>query len=134
MTERVIRWSPLLVWGVLVLEVGWGTLLGPFDEAGRAYGANWPGDTSRTLALGTVETLVWAALVRPWSFRSSWGRALLAALLFAPWALVNLIVCMHCGRIAGGRSLWLLVVALCSGIAAVESFRRARLASEHAVA
>ena len=42
-----------------------------------------------------VESMILAAVIRPWSFRGSRGRLLVAFTLFAPWAGLCLFTLMH---------------------------------------
>jgi len=74
----------------------------------------------------TMELAVLYVILRPWSFRASWGRALLASLLFLPWTGVCGMAVMHSGGFFVLHVFWLLVVsfsliavALASGLQAL---------------
>lgn len=84
---------------------------GPFDPAGRERMANYPGDLRTFLVRGAVELLVLAGVLRVWSYRHAPGRAALALALCLPWAMLNSVMCMHCGPIGGAHAVWLLLVA-----------------------
>lgn len=87
-----------------------------FDATSYRYGMNWPGDLGRGLGNTAVEVAVLVLLLRPWSFRDSIGRLVLALVLFLPWALFNLVLGMHGGPISNAHELWLLLV--CAGLVA----------------
>jgi hypothetical protein len=87
-----------------------------FDPTANQYGMNWPGDLGGYLWNTAVEAGVLVLLLRPWSFRDSIGRLVLALLLFVPWALFSLVVGMHGGPISNAHELWLLLV--CAGLVA----------------
>jgi hypothetical protein len=124
-------WLPL-AWGVGLVLILWGRV-GPSDPAAQQYGANWPGDLRAALALLTVETLVLYAILRPWSYRASWQRSLLALLVVAPWALLSVIVTMHAGRILGLLAFWRLLLipalAITVGVSANGAWRSRRVAA-----
>ncbi len=94
---------------------------GPFDPAGRERMANYPGDLRTFLVRGAVELLVLALVLRMWSYRHAPGRAALAFALFLPWAMLNSVMCMHCGSIGGAHAVWLLLVAAGLFVAAIVS-------------
>ena len=87
-----------------------------FDATSYQYGMNWPGDLREDLWDTAVEAAVLVLLLRPWSFRDSIGRLVLALVLFLPWTLFNLLVGMHSGPIGNAHELWLLLV--CAGLVA----------------
>jgi hypothetical protein len=98
-----------LAWAVDLLLILWGRD-DRFDPLGQQFGANWPGDFRAAFGLLSLETLVLYAVVRPWSYRASWGRSVLALLLVIPWAILSFIVTMHSGRILGLLVLWRLLL------------------------
>jgi hypothetical protein len=56
------------------------------------------------------EVAVLYLVLRPWSYRRSWGRALLALVLCAPPLLLALLVLIHSGGIMAWHAMWLLAV------------------------
>lgn len=109
---RTVRRAPvlwmLLAAAVLAALLAHAHLTGDVDPTREQYGANFPGDLAHSVKLGAVEWLVLTALLRPWSYRRAPGRTLLALVLWTPWALFALVVCMHCGPIGGALALWRL--------------------------
>jgi hypothetical protein len=92
------------------------------------YGTTYMGELADILGLTAVEVLVSAAILRPWSYRQSWGRALTAAAVLAPWLLVRVAVGMHAGPTTRAHTRWLLlfliglvIAAIVSGTAAVRA-------------
>ena len=132
--RRMGFWSPVLLLLLLLLQTGWGVAIGRFDPSASTYGANWPGDTRSNLLWGLAETMVWMAIIRPWSYRHAWARAAVASLLFLGWGVLKILVCMHCGPIQGGRGLWLLLIGMGTGVLAIVSLSMRRSASREAVA
>jgi hypothetical protein len=103
------------------------------DPERREYGQNWPGDLSTELWFGVAELLVLFLILRPWSYRRSWGRALLALVVFIPWTLFAAMLGMHAGSINGAHLVWragvvlvLLVLAAISGYEAARARRAGR--------
>jgi hypothetical protein len=92
-----------------------------FDPSASAFGTNWPGDVAHVALFGAVEVAVLIAIMRPWSYRRSWGRAALAAILFAAYGLFTLLVGMHAGSILGIHALWLLALGVSMAITAFVS-------------
>src|SRR5688500_16406430 len=84
---------------VALLVSAW--MRGPFDPAGSERMANYPGDLRHFLVWGAVELLVLALVLRVWSYRHTPGRAVLALVLWLPWAALSSVLCMHCGPIGG---------------------------------
>ncbi len=92
------------------------------------YGKTYMGELADILGLTAVEILVSAAILRPWSYRRSWGRSLTAAAVLAPWIVVRMAVGMHAGPTTRAHTLWLLLfligligTAIVSGTAAVRA-------------
>jgi hypothetical protein len=99
------------------------------DPGRRGYGQNWPGDLSNAMWLGAFEVLGLLVVLRPWSYRRSWGRALVALALFVPWTLVAAMLGMHAGSINGAHLLWragIVLVLLCLTIISGYEATRAR--------
>jgi len=100
------------------------------------YGTTYAGELIHILGWTAVEVLVSAAILRPWSYRRSWGRALAAAVISAPWLLGRAGVGMHDGPTTHAHTLWLLLfliglvsTAIVSGTAAVRARGRSSLAA-----
>jgi len=115
MTLRALRRDPYVV-----------------DPRRQGYGQNWPGDLSSEIGMGVWELLALMLVLRPWSYRHSWGRALVALVLFFGWTMVTAILGMHAGSINGAHLVWragvvlvLLVLAAISGYEAVRARRSA---------
>jgi hypothetical protein len=102
-------WLPA-TWIAGAALLWWARQSGPFDPAGRQYGANWPGDLSGTMLWQTIETLFLYLLIRPWSYSASWGRAGIALLLFAGWTALGSLTSIHSGRIITWHWGWLVLV------------------------
>ena len=56
-----------------------------------------PGELARILTVAAGEIIVLLAILRPWSYRRSWGRALLAFAVLSPWLLLWGAVGLHAG-------------------------------------
>ena len=56
------------------------------------------------------------AILRPWSYDRSWGRALVAWILLAPWNALSMIMSMHQGGIIVLHWMWLCLLLLGIGI------------------
>jgi hypothetical protein len=97
-----------------------------FDPSATQYDKNWPGDLQRTLIQAAIGTVVLALILRPWSFRDSAGRMVLALALFAPWTAFNLLTSVHVGEIIGAHLFWLVAVnaSLVYGLVKVVAARR----------
>ena len=52
-----------------------------FDPARQQYGANFPGDLALAFGFVTVLSIVLWFVIRPSSYRASWGRAVVAAVV-----------------------------------------------------
>jgi hypothetical protein len=97
-----------------------------FDPSATDAGKNWPGDLQATLIQAAIGTVVLALILRPWSFRDSADRLVLALALFAPWTAFNLLTLTHVGEIVGAHLFWLLAVCvgLVYGLVKVAAARR----------
>ncbi|MBA2340056.1 MAG: hypothetical protein H0V88_06655 [Pyrinomonadaceae bacterium] len=90
------------------------------------------------LVISLVEVAVLYLVLRPWNYQRSLARPLLALLLFAPWALLNMMLSMHAQTIMLQHSFWLffivcpllIILFLVSSIAAIVNRRRAANESE----
>ena len=69
---------------LLVLATGLSTPVPAIDahRPGMAY----PGEMPALALLLAIDAALLLAVVRPWSYRHSWGRALVALVLWTPWA------------------------------------------------
>jgi hypothetical protein len=76
------------------------------------YSHNFPGDFRRNAIQLLIEAVIALLLIRPWSYQRSSGRVLIAAALFAPWVLLNLMFLIHSGGIMVLHTVWLLIVWL----------------------
>ena len=82
----------------------------PSLEGTARYGHNHQGALWQTLLLTVVELAVLYAILRPWSYRRSWGRAVAALALFLPMAAFSTLMTMHAGGIVSLHLLWLVAV------------------------
>lgn len=98
-----------------------GHFAGEYDATAGSYGMNHPGDLPHFLRMGALELLVLTALLRPWSYRHAWGRALLALVIWIPWALFAAIACMHCGPIGGALMGWRFGVVIALSVTLIVS-------------
>ena len=53
-----------------------------------------------------------SAILRPWTYRRNWGRALGALALLVPWTGLSIVMTMHAGGIVALHALWLMLVAV----------------------
>jgi hypothetical protein len=97
-----------------------------FDATASQLGMNWPGDLLRALGGSAIETALLALILRPWSFRDSIGRLVLALVLFAPWTAFVMLKVGRGGSVIGAHWFWLLMVCfgLVYGIVKVAVARR----------
>ncbi|MGL4768163.1 MAG: hypothetical protein ACRCV6_08830 [Formosimonas sp.] len=115
MNEKVKRFLQnygLLVFGVLFIGMMWRDHLNdPVDltrMGTKGYGHNGAFEFQTTAFAVVVELLVAYAVLRPWSYQQSWGRALSALIMLVPWLMLNLVLLMHAGGIAALHVMWLL--------------------------
>jgi hypothetical protein len=73
---------------------------------------------------GLIEIALLYAILRPWSYHRNWGRALVAALIFAPWTCLVLIIPIP--GVMTAHKLWLLAVTVGLLITRNLSFSAAR--------
>ncbi len=72
----------------------------------RAYFHNQRGALAQGLTLSAVELVVILAIVRPWSYRRSWGRSAGALAALLPWAALCAVPLLHAGGVAVIHFLW----------------------------
>src|SRR5688572_6692398 len=87
----------------------------PYDptlEGTDRYGHNHEGALVDGLGITLVELAVLLAILRPWSYERSWGRAMVAVALLLPWTALSMFLTMHQGGIFVLHWLWLVVVVL----------------------
>ena len=96
-----------------------------------AYGHNHEGALLQVLPVTLIELGVVMLILRPWSYRRSWGRSVAALVVFLPWTLLSAAILMHQGGVVVLHAMWLasLVVVLVacvawSGVAALRARRR----------
>jgi hypothetical protein len=105
------NWMLPFAAAVLALAAWYGWATGEMDPAVHLPMANFPADLAHVAEEGGWEMLLLYAVLRPWSYRRSWGRAGLAALLLLPWVLFNLLF-LHQGPAMGMHTLWLLAMEI----------------------
>ena len=76
------------------------------------YWHNFPGDLRQNAIELLLEAAIALILIRPWSYNRNPGRAVVAAVLFAPWLLLNVAFIIHSGGIMVLHTLWLLALCL----------------------
>lgn len=91
----------------------------PSPRGGESYGYNHPGVFWTALLLSVAELLVLLAVLRPWSYRDSWGRSLVALILLTPWTFLNFVATMHAGGVLNLHVLWLLGAWLAMPVATI---------------
>ena len=91
-----------------------------FYSANHTFG-HYAGPVSRTLPLAyglpriTLELLVLYAIVRPPSFRRSWGRPLAGLVIFVPWlwySASDVLSRMHGPQWEATHIAWLILIAM----------------------
>ena len=124
--------APLLGWWIFIACSMWRSMRSDPGATGLAGDLpnlhNRPGDLSLYLGLTIAELLVLLLILRPATYRRSWGRALAASALLTPWTLLFLALLIHSGGIMALHFLWLagllvglLALTVVSSIAAVRS-------------
>ncbi len=117
---------------LLALLIIHGQRIGGFDPTRRLYGVNWPGDLAAAVWRGALWLGLLVLLVRPWSYRRSWGRALAAFLFFGAAGVLLLMAGMHAGPTLHAPALWMLLVApgclIAAAVSAWLGLRRPRAA------
>ena len=106
----------------------------PALKGTESYGHNQAGALGRGVLYATVDLVVLCLVLRPWSYDRSWRRAALALLLFAPWALLNVITLMHAGGVWATHVMSVLAIwlglALLLTVSGVATFVRWRYTRE----
>jgi peptidoglycan/LPS O-acetylase OafA/YrhL len=94
---------------------------------------NRPGDLAHNLCLTAGELLMAVALLRPWSYDRSWGRAIATVALFLPWTFLNVAFLIHSGGIMATHAVFLVVVLLSAvvltAVSGIAAARRRRTTS-----
>ena len=125
-TTYVTSLLAALASGIAALLIG--SYTGPFDPTGSQYGANWPGDFTHALQSLLVHLGILAAVIAPiprrWS--ATGVRFAVAAAVFVPIGLVQLMIGHHAGSIIGWHHLWIVGV----GVAAAAGAFRMRSVSQ----
>jgi hypothetical protein len=143
MTRKLTRF--LRVYGLLLLAIIVSALMvrdwirdpGPTGREGDLV--NWhnaPGDLWTFGLLLAAEVAVLYAVLRPWSYRRSWGRAVLALALCTPPLLIAIVLLIHSGGIMALHALWLMVVfallLVCTVVSALAAWRHRHRPTEAA--
>lgn len=103
------------LWLAVVVMMVRDDLRDPFNAAleGTArYGHNHEHALVEGILWTLSELVLLYAILRPWSYRRSWGRALGALALLVPWTGLSMVMTMHAGGIVALHFLWLLLVTL----------------------
>lgn len=74
------------------------------------YGHNHDGALGDGLVLTLIELAILVAILRPWSYDRSWGRALVAVILLLPWTTLSMMLSMHQGGVVVLHFAWLFLV------------------------
>lgn len=118
------------LWLAVALLMVRSALGDPFDPARvgtAAYGHNHEGALLEGLVWTFTELVIVYAILRPWSYDRSLGRALAALALLAPWTAFSLLMTMHAGGIVALHFLWLAALtAAVVGVAGINAFHRLR--------
>jgi hypothetical protein len=78
----------------------------------RHFAADSPASIARAVLVMAIETGLLYAVLRPWSYRRSAGRAFAAFGLFVLWTLLSMFGVMHASNAALLHLLWLAAVDL----------------------
>lgn len=116
-----IGWLPLLA----VLTAGAmirGWINDPYSPThDRDYGHNHEGALVQGLCMLAIEIAIAVAILRPWSYCRSWGRALSLSLLLVPWTMLATVAAMHAGSVFTTHALWLWLLTFIVGLMFVVS-------------
>jgi NhaP-type Na+/H+ or K+/H+ antiporter len=74
-----------------------------------AYGTTYRGELGFIALVTAAEVIVSVTVLRPWSYRCSWGRALLLLVLLTPWLLFWGALGLHAGPTTHIRTVWLML-------------------------
>ncbi len=101
----------------------------PFDplrHGTEAYFHNHEAALVHGLSLTLLEATAVLLILRPWSYRRSWGRSLSAVIVVLPWTAFWGMSLMHAGGIVVIHFVWLVALLAVTSIAAVWSGVAAR--------
>ena len=87
----------------------------------RAYFHNHEGALAQGLGASAIELAVLLLILRPWCYRRSWRRAVLALTVFVPWTALCALSLMHAGGVFVFHAIWLTCVVLVLAACAVWS-------------
>ncbi|MBX7081214.1 MAG: hypothetical protein K1X88_18585 [Nannocystaceae bacterium] len=107
-----------MMWVVLAILMArdwWHDPYPPAHAMQDAYGHNHEAALTKGLLISFVELVAVLAILRPWSYQRSWGRALLALALLLPWLLIWTVLTMHAGGVFVLHWLWLGALVLVVG-------------------
>lgn len=123
--RRVVRIWPLVVaWGATAVFMVMDARRDPFNptlQGTARYGHNHAGALTQGLLVTLVELVVLTAILRPWSYRQAWGRALVALAVLLPWTFASACLTMHAGGVVMVHLLWLLALVLALAALAIWS-------------
>ncbi|MFO0634632.1 MAG: hypothetical protein U0168_17450 [Nannocystaceae bacterium] len=106
-----LLWLPLLTAATAAAMVrDWYRDPGP-PTVVREHG-NHEGALLQGLVALAIEFAILYAMLRPWSYRRSWARPLVASLLLGPWTLLSTMMSMHAGGVVVLHALWLWALSI----------------------
>ena len=115
---------------LLMVRAALGDPPDPTRVGAAAYGHDAPGALLHGVLLTFSELILLYAILRPWSYRRSWGRALAALALLHAGHLDAAVLALHAGPVLALHLLWValcalivLGLALASGLAALRARR-----------
>src|SRR5262245_8218170 len=106
---------------LLMLQDYAGDPYDPLRTGTSAYGHNSQDILGTVLPLTVGEILFALIILRPRSYRASWGRAVLAFVVLFAWGLFSLAISMHAGGVVMLHGLWVVALALACLVAAIWS-------------
>ena len=111
--SRLIRnYGLAALWGFLVLMMARDYFVIDPPDASLAgtdlYGHNSKGHFTRFALFSLIELALFYAILRPWSFRRSVGRAAVALLLAVVWLGIGFIAVFHTGGVAAFHLMWVI--------------------------
>jgi len=90
------------------------------------YGHNVEGEFEQNVNRTVTELVILYVILRPWSYRHSWGRSLAALVLFFPWTCLHLVN-IHVGGATTIHGLGLLFLeAILFSVILVSGFQAIR--------
>jgi hypothetical protein len=116
MRRRVRTHGLFLLWAFAAVLIVWGGTQpgyrpGHMGETTAPYPVLW---VLAFLALSAVELALAQLILRPRSYAGSWHRALLATLVFVPWAVFCMAATMHMPGFVTAHALWAFVLGVLS--------------------